>query len=72
VGGNAKYYPSLGEPVTLTLSNEKKYVVFTIFGGFTVGSSAEVHTGNGLGHYVSGESVLTLNAEAVVVIISEN
>jgi hypothetical protein len=71
MGGTAKYYTSPdGERTTLNLSSEEEYLVFIIFGGFTVGSSGEVYTGNGLGNFVRGESVLTLEVGAVVVIIS--
>jgi hypothetical protein len=67
MGGDANYY---NEPVQLSLTKESEYLVFIIGGGFTVGSIERVHTGNGLGYYVSGESVLTLEKKTAVVIIS--
>jgi len=71
VGGTATYNPSpKGERTTIELPGEEEHIVFIIGGGFTVGSSTKVHMGNGLGHIVSDESVLTLEPGAVVVIIS--
>jgi hypothetical protein len=71
MGGDAKYYTSpSGERTTLKLSSEEEYLIFIIFGGFTVGSSGDIHTGNGLGNFVHCEIVLTLEVGAVVVIIS--
>jgi hypothetical protein len=67
MGGDANYYNTPGQ---LPLTKENEYLVFIIGGGFTVGSSEGVYTGNGLGHFVSGESVLTLEKRTAVVIIS--
>jgi hypothetical protein len=52
------------------LTSGEEYLVFIIAGGFPVGNSSKVYTGNGVGHFVSGESVLTLEKATAVVIIS--
>jgi len=69
VGGTANYYNSTKEDrATLNLTSEEEYLVFIIAGGFTVGN--KVYTGNGVGRFVSSESVLTLEKATAVVIIS--
>jgi len=71
VGGTAKYQNSTeGDGAILNLTSGEEYLVFIIAGGFTVGNSSKVYTGNGVGHPVSGESVLTLEKATAVVIIS--
>ena len=71
MGGTATYNTSQkGERATVDLSSGEEYLVFIIGGGFTVGSSSNVYTGNGVGHFVSDESVLTLELGTVVVIMS--
>lgn len=67
VGGSAQYYNT---PIALGLTKDAEYIVFIIGGGFTVGESDEIHTGDGVGHPVWGESVLTLQPRTVVVVIS--
>jgi len=53
------------------LVSGEEYLVFIIGGGFKVGSSSiNVYIGNGVGHFVSDESVLTLELGTVVVIMS--
>jgi len=54
----------------MNLTSQAEYLVFIIGGGFTVGESDVVYTGNGVGHFVSGESILTLKERTVVVVIS--
>jgi hypothetical protein len=67
VGGSADYY---NKPGPLNLTKETLYLVFIIYGGFTIGNSSKVYTGNGVGHYVDGESVLTLEKQTALVIIA--
>ncbi|CZR64883.1 uncharacterized protein PAC_14783 [Phialocephala subalpina] len=67
VGGSADYY---NKPGPLSLTNEIEYLVFIIYGGFTIGNSSKVYMGNGVGHYVNGESVLTLEQQTALVIIA--
>ena len=67
MGGSADYH---NKPGPLNLTKETQYLVFIIFGGFTIGNSSKVYMGNGVGHFVDGESVLTLENEAVLVIIA--
>lgn len=52
------------------MTKETLYLVFIIYGGFTIGNSSKVYTGNGVGHYVDGESVLTLEKQTALVIIA--
>jgi hypothetical protein len=67
VGGSADYY---NKPGPLNLTKETRYLVFIIYGGFTIGNSSKVYTGIGFGHYVDGESVLTLEKQTALVIIA--
>jgi len=71
IGGTATYIISLFEEErVIKLSSGETYLVFIIGGGFTVGSSTKVYMGNGIGHFVNNESVLTLKSKSVVVMIS--
>ena len=72
MGGTAIYNTSQkGERATVDLVSGEEYLVFIIGGGFKVGSSSiNVYIGNGVGHFVSDESVLTLELGTVVVIMS--
>ncbi len=54
----------------MELISEQEYFVFLIGGGFKVGNSSKAYTGKGLGYFVSGESVLTLEEKTAVVIMS--
>lgn len=67
MGGSAEYHNT---PIAMNLTSQAEYLVFIIGGGFTVGESDVVYTGNGVGHFVSGESILTLKERTVVVVIS--
>ena len=72
MGGNAQYHNSTeADGTILYLTSGEEHLVFIIAGGFTVGnSSSKVYTGNGVGHIVSGERILTLEKATAVVIIS--
>jgi hypothetical protein len=67
VGGSGEYY---NEPGPLDLTKEN-YLVFIIYGGFTIGKSSTVYTGNGVGYYVNSESILTLEKGTALVIIAD-
>jgi hypothetical protein len=67
VGGSADYY---NKPGPLNLTTETSYLVFIIYGGFTIGKGSKVYTGNGVGYFVDGESVLTLEKQTALVIIA--
>jgi hypothetical protein len=68
VGGSAEYY---NKPESLNLAKETKYLVFIIYGGFTIGNSSKVYTGNGVGQFVDGESILTLEDQTALVVVTD-
>ncbi len=68
MGGSAEYYNT---PGPLSLTKETRYLVFIIYGGFTIGKGSRIYTGNGVGYYVDGESVLTLEKQTALVAIAD-
>lgn len=70
VGGTATYeFTSEGDRVAVNLP-AGECLIFIIMGGFTLDDSTGITTARGLGHYVSGACVLTLEPATAVVIIS--